>query len=96
VINMSYVCLRNRPKVWLISALGFSLGSLNHLKYSLVRECYSGRGFGLDIGLTDHLYTQLVRTSNYSAIANLHILQITNATANFLSQPAMSSPDVPW
>jgi hypothetical protein len=35
------------------------------------------RGFGFDVGFTDHLYTQLQITSNYNAIANLHTLQIT-------------------
>jgi hypothetical protein len=37
------------------------------------------RGFGSVIGFTVHLYTQLVTTSNYSAIANLHTLQISRA-----------------
>jgi hypothetical protein len=37
------------------------------------------RGFGLDIGFIDHLYTQLGTTSNYIAIANLHNSQITTA-----------------
>jgi hypothetical protein len=41
--------------------------------------------FGLDIGFIDHLYTQVVTKSNYSAIANLHTLQITIAPANFFS-----------
>jgi hypothetical protein len=36
-------------------------------------------GYGLDIGFTDHLYTQLGTTSNHSAITNLHTLQITTA-----------------
>jgi hypothetical protein len=43
-------------------------------------------GFGLDIGFTGHLYTQLGTTSNYSTIANLHTLQIT--TAHAMSFPA--------
>jgi hypothetical protein len=33
----------------------------------------------LDTGIIDHLYTPLGTTSNYSAIANLHNLQITTA-----------------
>jgi hypothetical protein len=39
------------------------------------------RCFGLDTGFIDHLYTQRRTTSNYSAIANLHTLQITTAHA---------------
>jgi hypothetical protein len=39
----------------------------------------SQRDFGLDIEFIDHLYTQLVTARNYSAIANLHTLQITTA-----------------
>jgi hypothetical protein len=39
--------------------------------------------------------TQLVTTLNYSAIVNLHTLQITTArTKSF--QSAVSSPVVPW
>jgi hypothetical protein len=39
------------------------------------------RGFGLKIGFIDHFNTQLVTTLNYSAIADLHILQITTPHA---------------
>jgi hypothetical protein len=45
-------------------------------------------GFGLANGFIDHLYTPLGTTSNYSAIPNLHILQITAAPAK--SSPACS------
>jgi hypothetical protein len=38
-------------------------------------------GFGLVTGFTDHLYTQLLDTSNYNAITNLHTLQNTRAHA---------------
>jgi hypothetical protein len=38
-------------------------------------ECDSRRGFGLDIGLFDHLYTPLGTTSNYSAISSQPPLQ---------------------
>jgi hypothetical protein len=38
-------------------------------------------GSGLDIAFIDYLYSQLVTTSNYSATANLHTLQITTASA---------------
>jgi hypothetical protein len=37
--------------------------------------------FGLDIEFIDHLYTQLITTSNYSTIANLQNLQIIAAQA---------------
>jgi hypothetical protein len=50
-------------------------------RYCHVRVCDSRRGFGLDIGFIDHLYTQLVSTSNYTAIADLSTLQITTADA---------------
>jgi hypothetical protein len=39
----------------------------------------SRRGFWLDIGFIHHLHTHLRTTLNYSAIANLHTLQITTA-----------------
>jgi hypothetical protein len=41
----------------------------------------------------DHL--QIVTTSNYNAVANLHTLQITIADAKHF-QSAISSPVVPW
>jgi hypothetical protein len=41
----------------------------------------SRRGFGLDVGFTDNFTTQLVITRNYSALADLHALQITTAHA---------------
>jgi hypothetical protein len=34
-------------------------------------------GFGLEIGITDHL--QIITINNYDIIANLHTLQITTA-----------------
>jgi hypothetical protein len=40
------------------------------------------RDFGFDIRFTEHLYTQLVITLNYSAIANFHTLQITITHTN--------------
>jgi hypothetical protein len=48
----------------------------------------SRRRFGLDIGITDHFNTQLVITLNYSAIADLHTLQITRARRTY--SPACS------
>jgi hypothetical protein len=50
------------------------------------------RGFGLKIGFID---TRLVTALNYSAIANLHTLQITTAPAKSF-QSAVSSPVFPW
>jgi hypothetical protein len=44
-----------------------------------VRECR--RGFELDIGFIDHLYTRLGTTRNYSVTANLYNSQITTAPA---------------
>jgi hypothetical protein len=38
--------------------------------------CDYSRGFGLDIGRIDHLYTQLGTTSTYGSTANLHSLKI--------------------
>jgi hypothetical protein len=40
-----------------------------------------------------HFTTLLVTTSNYSAIADLHIIEITAATAKYL-QSTFSSPVV--
>jgi hypothetical protein len=47
-------------------------------------------GFGLVTGFIGHLYTQLVTTSTYNAIASLHTLQITRAHAK-PSQSAFTS-----
>jgi hypothetical protein len=52
-------------------------------------------GFGLSMRYIDHLYTLLVITLIYSAIANLYHLQITTVSAKFF-QPAVFSPAVPW
>jgi hypothetical protein len=52
-------------------------------------------GFGLEIEFIDYIDTRLVTTLNYSAVANLHTLQITTAHAKSF-QFAMSSPFVPW
>jgi hypothetical protein len=50
-------------------------------------------GFGLVIGFTEHL--QIITTSNYSAIANSHILQFTTARTKS-SQSDVHSPVVAW
>jgi hypothetical protein len=47
------------------------------------------------IGFIDHFTTRFVTTFNYSAIADLHILQITTAHARSF-QFAVSSLVVPW
>jgi hypothetical protein len=49
--------------------------------YQVVCVCDYETGYGLDIGLSDHLYTTLGTTRNYCAIANLRILQCTTAPA---------------
>jgi hypothetical protein len=50
------------------------------------------RGFILDIECIDHLFTQLVSTSNYSATANLHVLQITTAPAKLFPSLCLHEP----
>jgi hypothetical protein len=51
----------------------------NALMYIVTCMSDSRQGFGLEIGFIDHFNTQLMTTLNYSAIPNLHILQITRA-----------------
>jgi hypothetical protein len=53
--------------------------------------CDYRRGFGLEIGFIDHLYTGLGTTGNYTATANLHNLPITAAPAK-LFQSAVLQP----
>jgi hypothetical protein len=50
--------------------------------------------FGLEIGFVDHFNLRIVTTLNYSAIADLHTLQITTAHAKCF-QSAVSSSVVP-
>jgi hypothetical protein len=52
-------------------------------------------GVELEIGFTDHFNTRLVNTLNYSAIANLHNLQISTAYIKSI-QSTVPSPVVPW
>jgi hypothetical protein len=52
-------------------------------------------GFGLEIGFIDHFNTRLVTALNYSAIADLHTLQITTAHSKSF-QSTVSSPVIPW
>jgi hypothetical protein len=47
-------------------------------------------GFGLVARFIEHLETQVVTTSNYGVITNLHTLQITRAHVKF-SQSAFAS-----
>jgi hypothetical protein len=51
--------------------------------------------FWLVNGFTDHLYTRLGITSNYSATANLQNSQTTTAPGKAFSS-LLSSPAVPW
>jgi hypothetical protein len=53
-------------------------------------EWNTKRGFGLVNEFIGYLYTRLVSTSNYSATANLHNLQIARAHAK-VSQSAFTS-----
>jgi hypothetical protein len=50
-------------------------------------------GFGFVIEFIEHV--QIVATSNYSAIANSHIQQLTTARTKS-SESAVSSPVVVW
>jgi hypothetical protein len=43
------------------------------------------RGFGLEIVFIHHFNMQLVTTSNYNAIADLHTLQVTSAQTSVLN-----------
>jgi hypothetical protein len=52
-------------------------------------------GFGLQIEFIDHFKTLLVTAINYSAITDLHTLQITTAHAKYF-QSSVSLPVVPW
>jgi hypothetical protein len=52
-------------------------------------------GIGLEFGFIDHFNERLMTVLNYSAIADLHTLQITTAHAKH-SQSAMFSLVVPW
>jgi hypothetical protein len=58
--------------------------------------CVTIDGFGLEKGFVDHLHTTRT-TSNYSAIADRHTLQITTASAKpffsllFLHRPLPSN-----
>jgi hypothetical protein len=47
--------------------------------------------FALEIGFNDHFNTRLVKTLNYSAITDLHILKITT-THGMSFQSAEASP----
>jgi hypothetical protein len=49
-------------------------------------------GYGLVNGCIDHLYIPLGTTSNYSAIANLHILQITASAKPFPTLLCLHQP----
>jgi hypothetical protein len=57
--------------------------------------CDYRRGLGLVVGFITHSYTQILTTSNYSAIANSHTLQFS-AVPTKSSQFALASPVVAW
>jgi hypothetical protein len=59
---------------------------LNSLIYIVTCSVWLYTGFGFVSRFIDHLYTPLGTTSNYSAIANLHNLQI-NASNTKSSTP---------
>jgi hypothetical protein len=43
------------------------------------------RGFGLVTRFIDHLFTQLITTSNYNSLTGLHTLKITVTAADVKS-----------
>jgi hypothetical protein len=49
-----------------------------------VKTCDSRLGFGLEIAYIDHFTTRLETASNYTAIADLHNLQITTTVFSVL------------
>jgi hypothetical protein len=61
---------------------------VNTEKNMCIVTCMSDyrRGFELDIGFNDHFKTQLVTPLNYSAISDLHALQIATAQAKSLQR----------
>jgi hypothetical protein len=78
---------RGIPPHILFTKLRQRLSEFSYI-YRHVYVCDCRRGFGLDIGFIDHFNTQLISISNYSAITNLHTLQIT--AANTKSSPTCS------
>jgi hypothetical protein len=52
-------------------------------------------GFGLEIGFIDHFNTRLMTTLKYSAVADLHTLQITTAYSKSF-QSTVSPSVIPW
>jgi hypothetical protein len=53
------------------------------------------RDFDLDIGFIDHFNIWIVTTLNYSAITDLHTLQVTTAHIKSFQSP-VSLPVIPW
>jgi hypothetical protein len=86
---MSRMCRTNMME--LISSICFRWTLVNTVRYCQVSGSIEVV-FGLDIGFTDHFNIQLVITLNYSAIADLHTLQITVTHTSVLSL----LPHVSW
>jgi hypothetical protein len=60
--------------------------NLPNSRYCYVFECVGLQmEYGFTIGFSNHLYTPLGSTSNYSAIVNLHTSQITTTHAKSLA-----------
>jgi hypothetical protein len=64
-----------------IISFGFLILGSFFLKHSVTCRGDYRRGFGLDTGFIDNLYTRHVSTSNYSATTNLCNSQITTVPA---------------
>jgi hypothetical protein len=56
---------------------------------SLEGACDYWRGFGLDVGFIDHLYTQHRTASSYRALADRHALLITAHAKSFLASRSL-------
>jgi hypothetical protein len=90
-----FITVFAKPRSWIIvlsSSIRIQFTFLHHI---VTCSSDSRRDFGLEVGFINHFNTRLVITINYSAIADIHTLQITTAHAKSL-QSAVSSPVVHW